>query len=330
MNRRLFLKTAAGIAAGSILGLGSSFIHWKRNILPKRSQVALVKTGEGGYDQELKGHIHEVFDLLGGIGKVFPERGSVLIKPNLVEPRPPSEGLTTHPRVVEALIEVLREQGFGEIAIGEGSGLERDFEYLLQQTGFHDIGAKYGVKIHNLNHEVPVKVEVPDPLVLPEVYLPRIIFEYDYIISVPKMKTHRGAVVSLGMKNLFGLLPGAVYGYPKNLLHRKGIFQCIADINSVVRPDFVLVDGIIGMEGHGPIFGTPKDIGLLVGGKDPLATDATAARAMGFDPQEIPPFQYSHLKGLGNLDEEDISIRGEGLEDVTMYFERPENLKGIL
>ena len=90
------------------------------------------------------------------------------------------------------------------------------------------------------------------------------------------------------MKNLFGLMPGSFYGWPKNVLHYAGLEESILDINATVRPQFAIVDGIVGMEGDGPILGTAKAAGVLVVGTNLPAVDATAARVMGIDPARIP------------------------------------------
>ena len=106
----------------------------------------------------------------------------------------------------------------------------------------------------------------------------------DLIVSLPKLKTHHWAGVTLSLKNLFGVMPGIVYGWPKNVLHYAGIGQSILDIAAAVRPHLAIVDGIVGMEGDGPIMGTPRRLGVLVMGTNLPAVDATCARLMRIDP----------------------------------------------
>lgn len=101
------------------------------------------------------------------------------------------------------------------------------------------------------------------------------------------MKTHHWAGATLAMKNLFGVVPGAVYGWPKNVLHCAGIHECIADLNALFPRQFCFVDGIEAMEGNGPILGTPKNAGLLVAGAHPPSVDATCCQLMGLDPAKI-------------------------------------------
>ena len=116
---------------------------------------------------------------------------------------------------------------------------------------------------------------------------------------MPKMKTHHWVGVTLSMKNLFGLMPGIVYGWPKNVFHWAGLEPSILDINATVKPHLAIVDGIVGMEGDGPIMGTPKPAGVLVMGRDLPAVDATAARIMGIDPLKVTYLRAAH-GGLGD------------------------------
>ena len=116
---------------------------------------------------------------------------------------------------------------------------------------------------------------------LKELYLPKTVRGVDFLVSMPKLKTHHWAGVTLSLKNMFGTVPGACYGWPKNVLHWAGIDRAILDINAAVRPDFAIVDGIVGMEGNGPIQGTRKPAEVLILGDDPVAVDSTCARVMG-------------------------------------------------
>jgi len=134
------------------------------------------------------------------------------------------------------------------------------------------------------------------------------------------MKTHHWAGVTLSMKNLFGTLPGVFYGWPKNVLHMAGIDAAVFDINATLRPHFAIVDGIVGMEGDGPIMGSPKKAGVLVMGRSLPAVDATCARLMG-----INPYRIKYLAGadgkLGTIDASRIRQRGETWQSVRTDFQ---------
>jgi uncharacterized protein (DUF362 family) len=130
------------------------------------------------------------------------------------------------------------------------------------------------------------------------------------------MKTHKATKVTLGMKNMFGLLPDKF----KAKYHAKGISKVVIDINTVIKPVFTVIDGFVAMEGNGPTDGTTVKMDLILAGKDVVATDATGARVMGFDPHEISHIRGASEKGLGNID--NIEIMGSKLEDVTRVFKR--------
>jgi uncharacterized protein (DUF362 family) len=123
-------------------------------------------------------------------------------------------------------------------------------------------------------------------------WLPRTVLESDFLVSMPKIKTHHWSGVTLSMKNIFGVVPGARYGWPKNILHWRGIQESILDLCATVPIHFVIADGIVAMEGNGPLNGTPRPLGKIVLADDPVAADATCARLMGFEPERI-----GHISG---------------------------------
>jgi uncharacterized protein (DUF362 family) len=160
-----------------------------------------------------------------------------------------------------------------------------------------------------------VKIKIPNCECLKTITVPRIVTE-SAIISAAKMKTHMATKVTLGMKNMFGLLPDKF----KAKYHAKGISKVIVDINTVIKPHLTVIDGFVAMEGKGPVDGSPVKMDLIIAGKDSVATDATAARAMGIDPHEISHIRTAHQKGLGNID--NIDIVGTKLDDVKREFKR--------
>jgi uncharacterized protein (DUF362 family) len=154
---------------------------------------------------------------------------------------------------------------------------------------------------------------------LKELYLPKTALGADFVVSMPKLKTHHWAGVTLSLKNMFGIVPGGCYGWPKNVLHWAGIDNSILDINAALRPDFAIVDGIVGMEGNGPIQGTAKRADVLIFGNDPVAVDATCCRIMGLLPEKI---KYMVGAGtlLGHLNADKIEQIGESIESVRTPF----------
>src|SRR5205807_3487913 len=178
-----------------------------------------------------------------------------------------------------------------------------------------------GVPFIDLNHDEPVKTPHLGRLTgLEYLYLSRTVATADVLISMPKLKTHQCAGATLSMKILFGTLPGICYGWPKSELHWRGIDNSIVDINLTRTPELALVDGIVGMEGDGPLNGTAKPMGLLVMGTDVLAVDATCCRLMKLDPQRIAYLVLASLKKLGLLAEASIQQLGESIASVAQPF----------
>ena len=243
----------------------------------------------------------------------------VVLKPNFVEPD--LDGvINTHPAVIAAARESFLRLGAASVQVAEGPGHERDTEAIVETLRLRDfLGPLPGVFVDlNLDEvrRVPLQTRASR---LRELYLPRTVLEADFLVSLPKLKTHHWVGATLSLKNMFGIVPGCCYGWPKNILHWAGITGSILDINSTVRPDFAIVDGIVGMEGNGPIQGTAKASGVLILGEDPVAVDATAARVMGLEPERI---DYLAKAGtlLGHLRPDKIRQLGESVRSVRTPF----------
>jgi uncharacterized protein (DUF362 family) len=224
-------------------------------------------------------------------------------------------GATTDPIVVEAIIQKLKKLPL-EIYVVESDATITNADKAFEATGMSEMCKRNGVQFLNLRHEKDkVKINIPNGECLKTITVPRIVTE-SAIISAAKMKTHMATKVTLGMKNMFGLLPDKM----KFKYHAKGISKVIVDINTVIKPNLTVIDGFVAMEGKGPTNGSPVKMDLIIVGKDPVATDATGARIMGIDPHEISHIRTAHQKGLGNID--DIEILGAQLDDVQRVFKR--------
>jgi uncharacterized protein (DUF362 family) len=273
--------------------------------------------------------IRRATDYRGELGEVIleslkefqlPVRGkTVLLKANLVG-LDPQNIMNTHPAVLAATRESFLRLGASEVFIGDGPAMDRDTEAILESvnlSGF--VGPLVGI-FRDLNLEDVSRVPLPTHASrLKELYLPKSALGVDFLVSVAKLKTHHWAGVTLSLKNMFGIVPGGCYGWPKNVLHWAGIDNSILDINAAARPDFAIIDGIVGMEGNGPIQGTPKPAGVLLFGDDPVAVDATACRVMGLKPEKI---SYLSKAGtlLGNLETSKIQTVGESVASVQNRF----------
>lgn len=242
----------------------------------------------------------------------------VLLKPNLVEFEPAS-AINTHPTLVHATFEAFRAMG-ASVAIAEGPGHRRCTLDLADAAGYFETIPGFENSFTDLNLDEVARVRLSHPVSrLRSLYLPHTVLAADLLVSMPKMKTHHWAGATLSMKNLFGVVPGGVYGWPKNVLHWAGIHQSIADLHAVFPNHFAIVDGIVGMDGNGPIQGRPKPAGVIVSGRDPVAVDATCCRIMQIEPSRI---DYLTLAGGSEgIAESNIRQIGERPEAVATRFE---------
>lgn len=277
------------------------------------SRVAIRR--DINYRSDLLALMHETlreFDL--------PVRGkTVLLKPNFVG-LDPLGVMNTHPAVVAAARESFLRLGAAQVLIGDGPAMDRDTEAILESVSLREYAGPLARIFVDLNVDDVARVKLKTRASrLNELYLPKTVLGVDFLVSMPKLKTHHWAGVTLSLKNMFGVVPGGCYGWPKNVLHWAGIERSILDINAAARPDFAIVDGIMGMEGNGPIQGTPKPCGALVFGDDPVAVDATCCRIMALVPQKI-----KYLAGagtfLGHLAADKIKQLGESIESVRTPF----------
>jgi uncharacterized protein (DUF362 family) len=259
----------------------------------------------------------------------LPVRGkTVLLKPNLVG-LDPHGVVNTHPAVIAAARETFLRLGADKVFIGDGPATERDTIAVLESLKLREyVGPLSGIFVDlNLDDVERVRLKTHASR-LKELYLPKTVLGVDFLVSLPKLKTHHWAGVTLSLKNMFGVVPGGCYGWPKNVLHWAGIDNSVLDINATVRPDFAIVDGIVGMEGNGPIQGTPKPCGVLILGDDPVAVDATGARVMGLLPEKIRYIaQASTL--LGHIDTEKIHQVGETVASVRTPFSVLDNFRHL-
>jgi uncharacterized protein (DUF362 family) len=328
MKRRDFLLGALATApTAAVMGGASSLTRWDGVAYRKRHESRVVVSRADSYESPLVERIVEGVRLCG----VSVAGRSVLLKPNFVE-FDPQGVVNTDPRVVAAAIEAFRRLDAREVTVAEGPGHRRDNEYLLRASGLQSVLDQHRARYVDLNSDDVSALSLPSRFTsLGRLYFPQTVLKADLVVSMPKLKTHHWAGVTLSMKNLFGVIPGSVYGWPKNILHWAGIDESIVDINAALSmPRFAIVDGIVGMEGNGPIQGTPKHAGVLIFGEDPVAVDATAARLMRIDPARV---KHLSVAGnfLGNLERENIVQVGESIEALAQDFQvisRFSDLKG--
>lgn len=250
----------------------------------------------------------------------------VLLKPNLIELNPGSSHIVTHPMVVRGAAEAFLSLGAAGVQVAEGPGHVRDTLMIVEESGLAEILWEDRIPFVDLNYDDGFTVANAGGYSrLKSLTFPATLRKADFIVSMAKLKTHHWAGITLSMKNLFGIMPGIYYGWPKNVLHRVGIDKAILDINATLRPHLAIIDGIIGMEGDGPIMGTPKYAGVLIMGRNLPAVDATGARIMGINPDRIK--HLAKADGyLGPIREDWIVQRGESIASVQTEFQLIERI----
>ncbi len=284
------------------------------NVLYK---VAVVPCAEYGLDELL----HAI--KTGWDATDHPDvRGKkVVLKPNVIE-FSPDRPINTDARFVDAVIRFLIDQGAREIVVAEGPANDRESETLWKRSGFKALADKHQVELVDLNYDniVPVNHRIFPGRLLQDLFLTETLTTADVVISLPKMKTHKWAGLTLSLKNMFGIVPGVKYGWPKNLLHWNGIPQSICEVNSAVQVHYSIVDAVVGMEGYGPLLGEAKNVGLLVMGDNSVAVDGTGARIMGIEPARVEYLQMARNIRLGSYHPRNIKLIGVPLKECRKDF----------
>jgi uncharacterized protein (DUF362 family) len=311
LTRREVLSAAAGAVGAAVLTGCAKEVQ--RPVVPAR--VAILRAP--AYDQSLYDTMRRL--LRGQVGDV---RGrNILLKPNLVEFEPQSS-INTNPLLVHAAYEAFREMGAATVRIAEGPGHRRNTLDLADAAGYFKIIPGFEDNFVDLNLDDVTRVRPARQFSrMKKLYLPNTALRADLLVSMAKMKTHHWVGATLSMKNLFGVVPSGIYGWPKNVLHWAGIGECIADLHMAFPRKFAIVDGIVGMEGNGPIQGVPKHAGVLVAGRDPVAVDATCCRIMRIDPLKIGYLQLVAGDPDAHLTLRNIEQTGELIETVATAFE---------
>jgi len=238
-----------------------------------------------------------------------------LVKVNFITTKNWETGATTDPLVVEAIINQLREIPI-EVLVVESDATTTNADKACVASGMREMCDRVGVRFVNLRYEKDkVELKIPNPMTLETINVPRIVTE-SAIVNAAKLKTHMQTGVTLGMKNMFGLLPDKF----KGKYHMRGIDKVIVDINTVLKPTLTVIDGFVGMEGRGPVHGNPVKMDTIIAGVDPVATDSTATRVMGIDPRTIEHIKWGYERGLGEM--YDIEVVGDGIEAVKKIFAR--------
>ena len=302
---------AASVAAAGLAGLTSC--NREAPLVPSR--VSIVRAP--AYDHTLYDTVRRLLE----DHQVDVRGRDVVLKPNLVEFEAQTS-INTHPLLVHAALEAFHARGAATVRIAEGPGHRRNTLDLADAAGYFKIVPRFEELFVDLNLDDVTRVR-PARLFsrMEKLYLPNTALGASLLVSMPKMKTHHWVGATLSMKNLFGLVPGGIYGWPKNVLHWSGIEESIADLHAAFPRQFAIVDGIVGMQGNGPIQGVPKSVGVLVAGRDPVAVDATCCRIMRINPYRIGYLKLATGGVEAQISESNIHQTGEAIAAVATPFD---------
>ena len=282
------------------------------------SRVAVVRNNGKPSDEQVFDVVKKAVEHVDGIKSIVKKGDTVAIKPNVVTGELSGPGVTTDKRVVEALIRLSKEAGAGKVLIVEGAGYFTETSKALELSGYVALAEKYGVEIVDVDKSPVVELEVPDALLINKVEVSKAFMEADVRINVPVMKTHDQLKVTLGVKNLKGVLPR----YMKRNFHKIGVVKGILDLNKAVPVDLTVLDAIVAMEGLGPSFGPKVELNTIIASKDVYALDRIASKIMGFEPEELDHLVEADKAGLIDLGSS-VEVVGEQVESFTYKFERP-------
>ncbi len=339
LGRREFLKR--GMATMGALTAVPLLDPFEELFKAPKQVVSIVKIKDDRIDYA----IEQAIDMLGGMSELTRRYNKIMLKPNLVSDDPNS---TTKPIVVKTLAQLMKKAG-KDVCIGEGSaaaaGINADADgvYFTRKTelldkiqqqvfdklGYTALASELGIPLINLHTGELVEVEVPDAHYFKKLTIHRSLSDIDMLCSVPMMKTHALATVTLGLKNVIGLYPGSAYCSVRSCVHTEaemagstGVAFEILDMVKANKLGLTVIDGSMAMEGEGPSNGQLVKMDLIIAGTNALAADMVAAAIMGIEPQEVPTFAVAHQSGLKPASLDEIEIRGEKIPDVARTFAR--------
>ena len=282
------------------------------------SKVSIVKSPGKPSDEEVYGLVKKSVDLVGGIESVVKPGQTAALKPNVVTGRITTPGVTTDKRVVKAMIRLCQEAGAGKVLVVEGAGYFTETAEALELSGIKKMAEAMGAEVVDVDRSELVELKVPRPLITDEIKVSKRFMDADVRINLPVMKTHDQLLVTLGVKNMKGVMPK----HMKRRFHAIGVVKGIIDLNKTVPIDLTVLDAIVAMEGLGPSFGPKVELNTIVASKDVWALDRVASKMMGFEPEELDYLVEAAEHGLYDPTEEP-EVVGEPLSSYTYRFERP-------
>jgi len=281
-----------------------------------KSLVSIKKLRSIDNIVEVREAIWEAVDLIGGLEEAFRRSDRVLIKPNLLMPMNYRDGGVTNPIVVEAVIDILQDFGIKKIIIGEGAVVGEKTLKCFEATGLDKIAERKNVLIVDLKKDKFVPMSITNGKVFRILKIPEIVANADAVINIPVLKTHDIFPVSLGLKNM----KGVIHENDKQRFHSLDLAQCIVDLNKLVLPRLTIIDGTIGMEGLGPVYGTPANMGIIIASNDTVAADTIGSMVMGINPFDTKYIKLAAEQELGNAYISKIEVLGNSIKEVQKKF----------
>ena len=265
-------------------------------------------------DNKVYESLCDAVSLAGGIDA---DGKTVLLKPNILFDAPPEKALTTHPAFLKAAIKIVREAGASRILVGDSPGLQKP-GFSGRKSGLRQVSDEMECEWVDFTKS-KYELECPEGKVSRSFTVSGVLQEADMIISLPKLKTHQLMYFTGALKNMFGLVPSLLKS-PFHLSHpsREGFAAMIVDLNTGISADFAMMDGIIGMEGHGPAAGSPRKAGIVLASSNLLALDITASGIIGYPPESIPINREALSRGIWLNSMDEIKVKGLKIEEAVI------------
>lgn len=292
------------------------------------SKVSLVKCGTYE-DNNVMAALTETFAHLGGIEQYVKPGAKVALKVNLLTEKTPEEATTTHPALVKALTLLIQKAG-GQVTIVDspgGSYTEKSLQRIYRTSGLKQVAEETGA---TLNYDLSeVEITNPHGKFLKKLTVIKPLVDADFVINMPKLKTHGMMVYTGAVKNLFGAIPGVQKAeFHLRMPSYEDFADALIDIFLSIKPGLNVMDAVIGMEGDGPSAGDPRPIGLILASEDGFALDQVAIKIIRAEPLSIPVIKQGVARGLCHADQRDVEIIGADLNEVKMRSFNIPQLKG--
>ena len=290
--------------------------------------MALVSISKcNSYDsKEVQCAVDSCLDKLGGLSSLIKPDDRVLIKPNILIAKPPEEAVTTHPSLIEAIIIAVKKAGAVPLVGDSPGGLVGNVRGHWKVTGIEEVCNRLNVEILNFESSGVYEKRINGN----HYHIAKPVLDADFIINVPKIKTHGLTILTCAIKNMYGTIPGLTkVNYHKEAPKPSDFAELVVDIFALSKPSLNIVDGIIGMDGNGPSAGNPKEMGLILASTDAIAVDSLICQILGKNPLKVPTNKNAYERGLGEADINKIKVLGYQ-PDVIDDFKWPPNIASSL